>query len=844
MLSFIDSGSEMWDESDSDAIADVEPPPFEYQNNTIEDQRLRLLIKWIVIFLSRLRVIFSLSDAASNFILKFFSVFLGLFGQILAPTVVLPVLPASIYMLRQMFDGAKEFTRYVVCRKCSAVYKLKNCKERNGSSKTCQVVSYPKHPQRRMRQPCNTILMKTVELSSNKRILYPYLTYCYLSIEASLQFMLMRPSFLTECNKWRTRRVKCDVLQDVYDGKIWKEFQVHDGVPFLSLPHNFAFTINLDWFQPFKHSTYSIGAIYLTIMNLPRTVRNKQENVLLVGLLPGPSEPSNINGYLKPLVNELNELWQGKELKIYNAAGTRLVRCALLCASCDLPAGRKLCGLLSYNAHKGCSRCLKEFKGTPGQMDYSGFERDTWMKRSEVEHRQVISILSSYTTKSAVTLKESETGYRYTELLRLPYFNPSRMLTIDPMHNLFLGSGKHILKKVWIELGLITEHQFDLVQNRTDQIVCPPDIGRIPVKIKSGFASFTADQYKNWIVYFSLFSLRDILFGPDIECWRHFILACRYLCSREISLDQIKIADTLLMTFCRRVQCMYGKEVITPNIHMHAHLHECLLDYGPAHVFWLFSFERYNGILENLPNNNRSIEVQVMRRFMENMTMCMATSLPEEYQKDFMSILSSKRVVGTLSDDLEFPLPTPLSDQLPLSYWLMNSEKKFNLPKYSSRGIFTRYQVDGLKQLYSELAGVPQSEIEVPSAFVKYQHITMYGKQVGAHRSRSSSSSLVMALQKQGAEERPATIKYFAKHAVTIQNTRYAFLLFHCWWYKSRMDKNVFGKPVTVWESDIYEPDDCYSILPVQAIKCRTVSLLDSISTGETVLLVTPCIDF
>ena len=217
-----------------------------------------------------------------------------------------------------------------------------------------------------------------------------------------------------------------------------------------------------------------------------------------------------------------------------------------------------------------------------------------------------------------------------------------------------------------------------MVQNRIDKIICPPDIGRIPNKIKSGFASFTADQFKNWIVYFSLLSLSDILFGPDLECWRHFVLACRYICSREISHNQIKITDTLLMTFCRRIECMYGKKMITPNIHMHAHLYECLLDYGPAHVFWLFSFERYNGILENLPNNNRSIEIQVMRRFMENMTM-RTTNLPEEFHEEFASILSSKRVVGTLSDALQFPLPVPLSNRLPLSHWCMDSER-FILP--------------------------------------------------------------------------------------------------------------------------------------------------------------------
>ena len=81
-------------------------------------------------------------------------------------------------------------------------------------------------------------------------------------------------------------------------------------------------------------------------------------------------------------------------------------------------------------------------------MDYSGFNRDTWLKRSATEHRQVAAEISLCTTTSAIASKESESGYRYTELLQLPYFDPSRMLTIDPMHNLFLGTGKHILKNI------------------------------------------------------------------------------------------------------------------------------------------------------------------------------------------------------------------------------------------------------------------------------------------------------------------------------------------------------------------------------------------------------------
>ncbi len=62
----------------------------------------------------------------------------------------------------------------------------------------------------------------------------------------------------------------------------------------------------LDWFNPYEQTPYSIGAIYLSIMNLPRSERYKEENILLVGLIPGPTEPKqHINHFLSPLVDDL-----------------------------------------------------------------------------------------------------------------------------------------------------------------------------------------------------------------------------------------------------------------------------------------------------------------------------------------------------------------------------------------------------------------------------------------------------------------------------------------------------------------------------------------------------------
>ena len=160
------------------------------------------------------------------------------------------------------------------------------------------------------------------------------------------------------------------------------------GVPFLSVPYNFALTLNVDWFQSFKNTTYSNGAMYMAmaIQNLPRRERYTSDNIILIGVIPGPHEPSKVmNGYLSPLIDELKQLWQGVIMQ--SASDTLVVvRAALICMTCDIPASRKVSGFLGHNALRGCSRCLKPFPTTllnfGEKSDYTGFDRALWEPRS------------------------------------------------------------------------------------------------------------------------------------------------------------------------------------------------------------------------------------------------------------------------------------------------------------------------------------------------------------------------------------------------------------------------------------------------------------------------------
>ena len=62
---------------------------------------------------------------------------------------------------------------------------------------------------------------------------------------------------------------------------------------------NYLQELNLDWFQPFERTQYSVGVIYAVILNLARSIRFKPENVLIIGIIPGPDEPPLvINSYI------------------------------------------------------------------------------------------------------------------------------------------------------------------------------------------------------------------------------------------------------------------------------------------------------------------------------------------------------------------------------------------------------------------------------------------------------------------------------------------------------------------------------------------------------------------
>ena len=207
------------------------------------------------------------------------------------------------------------------------------------------------------------------------------------------------------------------------------------------------------------------------------------------------------------------------------------------------------------------------------------------------------------------------------------------------MHNLFMGTAKRMMK-IWRAKRLIVDKHLEIIQTRVN---VPPDVGHIPMKVVSGFSNMSADQWKNWTVIYSLFALRDIIPLEHYRCWETFVIACHLLCSTVTTQDSIRKADLLLLKFCKCIETLYGKREITPNMHLHAHLSECILGYRPIYSFWLFSFEKYSGMLGDFPTNQRSIAIQLMRRFQNEQELSNITP-PADYSEDLQESLYTLHV--------------------------------------------------------------------------------------------------------------------------------------------------------------------------------------------------------
>lgn len=302
--------------------------------------------------------------------------------------------------------------------------------------------------------------------------------------------------------------------------------------------------------------------------------------------------------------------------------------------------------------------------------------------------------------------------------------------------------------------------------------------------------------------------MKNFLESDEYFCRQSYVSAVSLFCSQAITKTGIELADKLIHKFCCLFENLYGKEECTPNLHLHCHLSESILNFGPAPTFWLFSFERLNGILGSYHNNRHSIEIQLMRKFITDQQI---------YQYEFPEILGSEECKHIL---LGMHKVTGSTQQ---AFITQSCDEQYKFLSPIKQRVFDSSTLSSI----SELVHRRYRMLSVLMIHKEFPGIIVNGEMYGTQGSRYASNSLVMVRFSEQSDKIPCFIAKFFEIATVTTNSLVIshgkLLVASVMKLTAHNDRGHYGSPVEVWQHNFEEKRVVY--VPLQDVLCRCAYL-------------------
>ncbi|XP_074336233.1 uncharacterized protein LOC141673387 [Apium graveolens] len=234
----------------------------------------------------------------------------------------------------------------------------------------------------------------------------------------------------TTCRVCKASRWKLNNKGDELEGvdQKWPDFA--------SETRNLRLALSSDGFNPFhgNRTDYSSWPILLSIYNLPPWLCMKRRYIMLYLLISGPTEPENDSDvFLQPLIEDMQELWRGKQMYDAYKKESFMLRGILLWTISDYPALGNLSGTV-INGYNACTICIDETKATKlvNYRETVIMRHRRWLPRNHPYRRQKSAF--DNTVEKGVT-PVPLTGEEVSIFFQLEYweFLPVRHV-LDVMH--------------------------------------------------------------------------------------------------------------------------------------------------------------------------------------------------------------------------------------------------------------------------------------------------------------------------------------------------------------------------------------------------------------------------
>ena len=368
---------------------------------------------------------------------------------------------------------------------------------------------------------------------------------------------------------------------------------------------------NVDGIPLFKSSKLQLWPILGLIKNIPHS------SPFTIAVFCGKNKPKPLDTFLKPFIEELNNLLQNgfiNESKDYfNVKVHSFI--------CDAPARAYLKCTKSHTGYSSCDKCTVH-----GEYYMNKVVLDSLIsqKRTDESFRQQL---------------DEEHHIAQTPLAQLP-INLIKCFPTDYMHNICLGIVKKLLN-TWVggplkvrlpnhKVKTISQHLLDLKK------YIPLEFNRKPRALDE-LPYWKATEFRMFLIYLGPLVLKDML---DIAVYENF-LAFHFsifilLSKKHIKQFGVSFVRNIINILIKHFKTIYGLDFMIYNVHLLSHICDDVEELGVLDNFSAFPFENYLGQLKSLVKSPTHPLQQIHRRLVEKGLFISKESSQSDHLKLFM----------------------------------------------------------------------------------------------------------------------------------------------------------------------------------------------------------------
>ncbi|XP_049519397.1 uncharacterized protein LOC125943886 [Dermacentor silvarum] len=449
------------------------------------------------------------------------------------------------------------------------------------------------------------------------------------------------------------------VYRDYSDGLVYREHLralIPEGSTHTII--TFFYTDEIEVVNPLgaKRGKQKLLAVYCVLLNLHTKHRSQLDNIYLVMLVRyAHVKTHGLDKVLQPMLDDLKQMYKdGLTIRI---GGEEICATVVVLAFCGYSLSlNRLGGFSCFSKGQVCRYCMVSVNHLAEKTSETMCQART-LNRHQL-HLQAVTVDADN--------KRLYGGNDVSPLLQLQYFDVTRQLPPDVMHDILEGGGECVLRHVLnslISSNLLSEKDLEAVSSfdygPNDAKDRPPPLN---VEFLTNNSVLVGTASNKWC----LFRFLPLIFGSKIpegnEDWEMLLKFREILditLASEFSSARLSYLDVIVQTFLIEFAGRYGSLAVIPKLHYMVHYARFVREVGPLRQFWSMRFEAKRQNIRKLARTVRNFR---------NLTHTLANrhQLRQCYQLHTFQLYQGLQTVGSKPVDWN-TLPSCAKEALPMS---------------------------------------------------------------------------------------------------------------------------------------------------------------------------------